>query len=111
MLIKKRNRIKSENTKNSTAYVYPFGDTKIDLAFIEVNGRYPEAGSVTNRVVRETVFVVKGNGRVVIDDVEHLLEDNDALLILPNQKYFFDGRFKLVVSCSPAWYSKQHVES
>jgi mannose-6-phosphate isomerase-like protein (cupin superfamily) len=110
MIIKMGERKKSDNGKSCVAYEYPLGDREIDVAFIEVDGRYPSVGCVTNTVVKETVFVIEGRGKVVIDDIEHLLGDHDAILILPKQKYFFDGKFKLVVSCSPAWYAAQHRE-
>ena len=108
MIIKKENAIRHENSPKCIAYEYFFGDKEIDIAFIEINGRYPDKGCVTNEIVKESVFVVEGKGKIVIDKKEHKLEEKDALLIFPKQKYFFEGKLKLVVSCSPAWYPEQH---
>ena len=83
-------------------------DTDINIALIEINGRYPDQDIVTNEEVKETVFVVEGKGKIVIDKKECEIEEGDAILILPNQKYFFDGSLKLVISCNPAWYPEQH---
>ncbi|MBI5347524.1 MAG: hypothetical protein HZB66_02860 [Candidatus Aenigmarchaeota archaeon] len=59
-------------------------------------------------MVKELVFVVEGNGKITIGKVEHKLEKQGAVLIFPKQKYFFEGKLKLIVSCSPAWYPEQH---
>ena len=89
------------------------GDRDINIAFIEIDGRYPDKGYVTNESVKELVFVAEGKGKIVINKEEYKLEEGDAVLIRPKQKYFFDGKLKLVVSCNPAWYQVQHrsVES
>jgi mannose-6-phosphate isomerase-like protein (cupin superfamily) len=108
MIIRKVEAAKSENSQSCVAYEYPFGDKEINVAFIEIDGRYPDAGCVTNTVVKELLFVVEGRGKVVIDGDEQPLEAQDAILIKPNQKYFFEGRLKLVSTCAPAWYPEQH---
>lgn len=108
MIIKKNARIRKEISPKCIAYEYPTVDKDIDVAIIEINGRYPDEGYVINEVVKELVLVAGGRGKIVIDKEEHKLEADDAVLILPKQKYFFDGRLKLIVSCSPAWYPEQH---
>ncbi len=108
MIIKKGNRIKRKNSPKCIAYEYPTEDQDIDIAVIEIDGRYPDNGYVTNEAVKELVFVAGGMGKIVIGNEENRLEEGDAVLILPKQKYFFDGKLKLIVSCSPSWYPEQH---
>ncbi|UCD04235.1 MAG: cupin domain-containing protein [Candidatus Woesearchaeota archaeon] len=110
MIVKKNSRIEHENSKKCIAYEYPMGDKDINVALIKINGRYPNEGEVTNEVVKELSFVAKGFGKVVIDKKEYTLEEGDAILILPKQKYFFEGDLELVISCNPAWYPEQHKQ-
>jgi len=108
MIIKKKNRIRYENSPKCIAYEYPLQDKDINVAFIEIDGRYPDKGWVVNEKVKEIVFVAEGRGKIVIEKSEHTLEDGDSILLLPKQRYFFEGKLKIVVSCHPAWYPKQH---
>ena len=109
MIIKKKDRVRHENSPQCIAYEYPIEDKDINIAFVEIKGRYPDKGLVTNRRVKEMIFVKGGSGKIVIEGTEHLLEEGDAILILPGEAYFFDGNLELVVPCSPAWYPEQHV--
>jgi len=110
MILQKKSRIRFENSPKCIAYEYPLNDKDLNVALVEINGRYPDKGEVTNQVVKELLYVVKGNGKVVIDGAEHKIESGDVVLLLPNQKYFYDGVLTLVVSCSPDWYPEQHKE-
>jgi len=110
MIIKKSERKKHINSPICTAYEYDTGDKDINIAFIEISGRYPDKGRVMNKVCKEIVFVVKGKGKVVIDGKELLISEGDALFIQPNQKYYFDGKLEITASCHPTWYPEQHVE-
>jgi len=108
MIVKKKNRVRHENSPKCIAYEYPMKDKDISAAFVEIKGRYPDEGQVTNEIVKELVFVLGGKGKIVIDNKEHELSEGDSILIIPKQKYFFDGTLELIVSCSPAWYQEQH---
>jgi mannose-6-phosphate isomerase-like protein (cupin superfamily) len=110
MKVKKSERKKFANSPNCIAYEYNFDDKEINTSIIELKGRYPDKGRVTNKVCKEIVFVVEGEGKIEIDNKEFPLQEEDMILILPNQKYFFDGKMKIAASCCPAWYSEQHVE-
>jgi len=110
MIIKKSEREKHANSPKCIAYQYDHKDKDINIAFIEINGRYPDKGRVMNKVCKEIVFVVKGKGKIVIADKELLISEGDSIFIQPNQKYFFDGKLEITVSCHPTWYPEQHVE-
>jgi len=110
MLVKKSERKKHMNSPKCTAYEYPFPDKDINIAFIEIKGRYPEKGRVTNKVCKELVFVVKGIGKIEIDGKELSISEGDSILIQPNQKYFFDGKLDIFAACHPTWYPEQHIE-
>lgn len=110
MLIKKSETKKHVNSPKCIAYQYDFPDKEINIAFIEINGRYPDKGRVMNNVCREIVFVVSGNGKIEIDGKEFKISKGDSIFIEPNQKYFFEGKLEITASCHPTWYSEQHVE-
>ena len=110
MIVKKKNWVKYENSPKCIAYEYPTNDKDLNIALIEINGKYPDEGEVTNEVVKEIVFVVKGKGKIVVDKKEYAVEEGDAVLILPKQRYFFNGALEILVSCSPAWYLEQHKQ-
>jgi len=110
MIVKKESRVKHENSPKCIAFEYPMNDKDINVAFIEIKGRYPDKGQVTNEVVKELVFVSKGKCKITIEGKETELEEGDSVLILPKQKYFFDGNMEIVVSCAPAWFPEQHKQ-
>jgi len=109
-VVKKSDRIKHLNSPVCIAYEYAHKDKNISIAFIELRGRYPDKGRVTNQICKEMVFVVKGEGKVEIDGNEFILNEGDTILIQPNQKFFWEGNLVLVMPCHPAWYPEQHVE-
>lgn len=108
MKIIKENRIKHEHSPECVVYEYPFKDQDINVAIVEVSGRYPSSGYVTNEQVKEMLFVTSGAGKVVIGLNEYELVKGDMILIHPGQEYFIDGNLELVISCNPAWYPEQH---
>lgn len=108
MLVKKADRLKFETGRQCIVYEYPIPDKSINIALVEVLGRYPENGRVINEKVKELIFVETGNGELVVDDKTYKLESEDSVLILPGQKYYWKGNLKLVTACSPAWYPEQH---
>jgi mannose-6-phosphate isomerase-like protein (cupin superfamily) len=110
MLIKKSETKKHSNSPKCIAYEYPFTDKDINIAFIEIKGRYPDKDRVTNKVCKEIVFVVKGKGKIEVDGKELLISEGDSIFIQPSQKYFFEGNLEIITSCHPTWYSEQHIE-
>ena len=109
MIIKKSERKKHANAPSCVAYEYEHGDEDIDIAFIEIRGKYPEKGSAMNKICKEMVFVVGGKGKIEIDEKSYSLNEGDTVLIQPNQKYFFEGNIDLIFSCHPSFNSKNYV--
>ncbi|MBN1216104.1 MAG: hypothetical protein JXA99_11775 [Candidatus Lokiarchaeota archaeon] len=108
VVIKKNNAMKIVNGSSCTAYEYSFDEKDINIALIEINGRYPDIGLSLNQIVKEMIYVISGKGKIVIENKEYEIEEGDSVLILPNKKYFIDGSLKLLVSCSPAWDVSQY---
>jgi mannose-6-phosphate isomerase class I len=98
-----------KNSPACTATEYAFTDEDaINVAGIELSGRYPEKGYALNTISKELVYVTKGNGKLITASQNVTLKTGDVALIEPNEKYYFDGMLKLVISSSPAWRPEQY---
>lgn len=89
---------------------YPFGDKDIDGAVAYLTGRYPLQNYVTNTQCKEVAYVIEGSGKIVVEGTSKSLNPGDMVLILPNEKYYWEGHMTLFLSCTPAWYPEQHKE-
>jgi mannose-6-phosphate isomerase-like protein (cupin superfamily) len=108
MIIKKADRKEFKNSERCIVYEYPLKENGLNVAFVEINGRYPDEGCVVNEKVKEIVFVAGGSGMLTVDGKPMKIAEGDAILILPKQKFFYDGKIKLLTACSPSWYPEQH---
>jgi len=93
-----------------TAIEYPLGDKDINGAVIELNGRYPDKGRTVNLECKEMAYIIKGSGRLVVEDKEIRLEEGDLLLIEAGEKFFWEGNMQIFMPCTPAWNPEQHKE-
>ena len=108
MIVKKSQRKRHENADTCVVYEYEHKDENIDVALALIEGRYPEKGVCLNEICKEILFVVEGNGIIEIDGEKIELEEGDSVLIQPNQKYYFEGKLKIIISCSPSWKPEQY---
>lgn len=87
---------------------YNFNDKDIDISILEVSGRFPENGFCMNTKVKEMVYVESGSGNLCSQNESIKLEAGSAILIKPNEMYYWNGNFKALLACSPAWQPDQH---
>ncbi len=109
-IIHKDQTEKFKNGENCIATEYPLGDKDINGAIVELTGRYPNTGRVVNLKCKELAYVIKGSGRIVVENEEINLKEGDLILIEPGEKYFWDGNLIIFTSCTPAWHPDQHKE-
>ena len=109
-VIHKNQTKKFKNSDVCTAIEYPLEDKDINGAIIELRGRYPEKGRVTNLKCKELAYIINGSGRIVVEDKEVELNEGDLILIEPGERYFWEGNLVMFMSCVPAWYPEQHKE-
>ena len=109
-VVKKSQSKRFKNSDKCTAYEYPLNDKDINGSVIKIAGRYPDNGSVMNEVCKELAFVLSGTVTLNADGKKVKLEKGDEVLIEPGEKYYWDGKCKLFIVCTPAWYPKQHRE-
>jgi len=99
------------NSPTCSGFAFEFGDKDLDIAVVTVDGRYPETGHLTNKVCKEIAYVLSGNGSVGVDNVVHELHPGDAVMILPGERFFWQGeKLKMLMPCNPAFYPEQHKE-
>ena len=96
------------SSENAKIFEYNLKDKDINVCYCEINGRYPKTGCSINEKCKELAFVLSGNGKVIINNNEHLIKEKDVILINKDEKFFWEGNLKLILPCSPAWNSKQY---
>lgn len=92
------------------AFEYPLDDKDINAAVIQITGRYPEKGNAVNELCKELAYIMKGSGRLVVEDKEYNLEEKDSILINAGERFFWEGDMEIFMPCTPAWYPEQHKE-
>lgn len=110
-IIKAEEAKEFKNSERCVATEYPLEDKDINVAMVEVNGRYPEKGRVTNLKCKELLYITKGSGKIVIEGVAVDFKEGDEILIEPGEKYYWDCHATMLASCAPAWYLEQHQEA
>lgn len=101
---------KFKNSDTCIATEYSLGDKDINVAHVEVLGRYPEKGRVTNEKCKELAYIMEGNGKIVVEGEEISLDEKDLILLEPGERFYWEGKMKMLMSCAPAWHMEQHRE-
>ena len=99
---------KFENSERCKGIEYQLNDKDINFAIAEINGRYPEKGYCTNEKCKELIYVMEGNGTLNTKDEIIEFKKGDVILIDKEEIYYWDGNFKIIMPCTPAWYPEQH---
>ena len=110
MIVQKLESRKLENSPTCIIHEYGHNDKDVNIVIAEITGRYPNKGNVTNKVCKEIALVIEGKGKIGINGREFPLNEGDYVLINPNQKFFWNGKMKLVMVCNPAFNPEQHIE-
>ncbi len=111
MKIIRKNQTKIfKNSEACTARDYQFGDKDLYGSVIELNGRYPDKNRVVNLKCKELSYIIKGSGRIVVEEKETEVNEGDMVLINSGEKYFWEGKLIMFILCSPPWYPEQHKE-
>jgi mannose-6-phosphate isomerase-like protein (cupin superfamily) len=109
MKIVKKNQItKFEHGSSCVANEYPVNDSDINVAIIELNGRYPEKGFAMNEISKELAYVMEGSGSVIVEGSEVEVCEGDLVMVYPGEKFCWSGKMKLFMPCTPAWNPAQY---
>jgi mannose-6-phosphate isomerase-like protein (cupin superfamily) len=108
-VIKQKDSIRFENSKTCIAYEYPTKDKDINIALVKIlNDRYPEFGWAVNTVCKELAYITKGEAKLTTKNKVVSIKVGDLVMVMPNEEYYWEGDFEMLVPCAPAWYPKQH---
>lgn len=109
-VIKKENAISGKNSEKCKTTEYDFFDKDIDVGVATITGRYPEDGYALNTISKELIFVLEETGKLCFKDKKEVeFAKGDAILIEPNDKYYWDTEHCIVsMTCTPAWHAEQH---
>lgn len=100
---------KGQNSEKCKTLEYSFNDENIDLGVAEIRGRYPDQDYGVNLVSKELIYVMEGSGVLYFEDRKVEFKKGDAVLIQPNEKYYYETEYcVLSMSCTPAWSPDQH---
>lgn len=103
-----KNSIVRKVNDDCTITEYPINSNKINIASVEIHGRYPQTGYAVNREVDELVFITNGNGSITQKNKTLSFTAGDTILIEPNEVYFWSGNFTATIACTPAFTAHQH---
>lgn len=98
-----------KNSEHCVVTGFPAEDSDINFAIVKVSSRYPDKGLVTNTLCKEMAYVQEGGGKIVVDDIEYVMQKGDVVLIDRNEKYYWDGDMTLHIACTPAFTPEQHI--
>lgn len=101
---------KHQNSDTCIVYAHQLNDKDFDCAIAEITGRYPDSGYVVNKVCKEMALVQEGSGTITIEGQTTQLTTGDCVVIEAGERFFWDGKMTLVLSCKPGWYAEQHIE-
>ena len=107
-IIYKKQIISRNNNEFCQVTEFPLIDNEINFAIVKLSGRYPDKNFATNIKCKEMVYVHLGNGKVVINDHEYLLNSGDLVLIEAGETFYWEGNMELHISCTPAFTIEQH---
>lgn len=91
-----------------SVYEYSMDDKDMNGALVHISGRYPVDGWSVNLLSKEMAYIIQGEGRIVVNDQATPLSKGDTLLILPGEKFFWEGEMEIFMPCSPAWTKDQY---
>ncbi len=100
-----------ENSPVCKGVGYAVDGASMDLAKIELTGRYPERGWVMNEVSYEMAYVLHGSGQFINRNGDTLeVGEGDVVSIETGKQYAWNGTLTLIVPCTPPFDPDQHKE-
>lgn len=97
-------------TETAKGYEYPFEQTNIDCAVVEICGRHPLSGWFRNTKVDEMIYCKRGFGEIVFSGGgTWTLSEDDAVFVKKNEWYYWSEKTNgvFVPMCNPAWSTEQ----
>lgn len=96
-----------------TSYEYDIPGAKLNVAPIEISGRYPESGYTSNTESDAIIHVTEGSGVLGMTDGAAVeLAVGDQVHLAVGDAYYFEGNLKIIYAATPPWTPQQteHIE-
>lgn len=95
--------------QGTKGFLYPpHPNAEQSVAYIEMDGVYPERGYSMNDICTETIYVLDGFMEIEYDGAWHRLQPHDMLMILPKHRYRSKGTGTAMVFITPSWDKTQN---
>jgi mannose-6-phosphate isomerase-like protein (cupin superfamily) len=105
----KNQSVERKNSEECVVTEYPTTDSELNFALVTLSGRYPPNDKrAVNIKSKEIVYIQNGTGKVVVDNIEYLLNVGDVVLIDAGEPFYWEGDMTLCISCTPAFDVEQH---
>lgn len=91
-------------------YEYHIKDKDINYCIVDIDGRFPRENFAVNHKCKEMAHILSGSGILVVDGITYNLKQDDVVLIDVEEKYYWEGKMRIGIPCTPAWYPEQHED-
>lgn len=106
----KNQSVERKNSEVCVVTEYPRMDNNLDFAIVTISARYPNDNKYAmNAECKEIVYVQNGTGKVVVNEIEYVLNTGDVVLVEAGEKFYWEGSMTLFISCTPAFNINQHL--
>ena len=103
-----RSEAKVVRSGTVVALEYETTSETLNLAFIKINGRYPDTGFTSNTESDSLVQVSRGNGILGLSDGTMIeLDIGDQIHLATGDQYFFEGSLEIYYAATPKWTPEQ----
>ena len=94
--------------KEGTIWDYPISQD-IGIAYQVLKSRGPKDGKYLNKECSEIYFVIEGEAKFVLNNIEYKVQKNDVVVVPENTPHFIDTKFlKYITITRPDWYEGQY---
>lgn len=109
-IVRKSDRLTFTPESDIQVHEYGTDDAFLSGAVAEINGRYPARGFCVNQRVKELVYVVLGQGLLVLKDRSVPFAAGDTLFIDHGEAFAWEGQMTLYIATAPKFDPAQHKE-
>ncbi|KKU83402.1 hypothetical protein A2973_04545 [Candidatus Gottesmanbacteria bacterium RIFCSPLOWO2_01_FULL_49_10] len=99
---------KVQASPTTSIWEFTMEEKSISGAIAAIKDRYPEKGFAVNRVSKELVFVISGNGHIITPNQKKPIQVGDLVFLDKRETYAWEGNLTLFMANTPKFDPKQH---
>jgi mannose-6-phosphate isomerase class I len=103
----KKNQSEIFNVGDLIAREYPTKNPNISCAQVELKGRHPKEGWISNEACTELVYFIRGSAILTTEKESVQFNEGDVVILSPKEKYYWVGDCTLLAPTTPPWTSQQ----